>query len=141
MPTVEEAKNFNFTGAQVALICGEVTKKFNLSYTNTKVARLSVIVTSRVPSKKSTTGFRSYNNRVSFWGKKAEELHQTLTEGKFIAVLSYIFGGEQVNNGNWTHTFSAAFHKVYDDPDELGEIIKCNQDPNYLPLGLIINKE
>lgn len=131
-------------GFMIAVIFGE-TYKSTLSYNDDSTARLDLIISTRMPYRRFTTGAKFYRNRVSVWGRDAEALAKVIKDrdetkkrnGTFLVVWCKRFGGEKLGE-NWSHTFSCFKYKIINDPKEFLDEIGQNQDSGLLNINSML---
>lgn len=131
-------------GFMTSIIFGEVINS-NLSYDDVGLARLNLVISSRMPFKKFSSGFKDYKNRITVWGRDAEVLARVIEVkddknnkcGTFILCVCRRFGGEKYKE-NWTHTFSCSQYRIVKNPKEfITEIGDC-QDTSIINLNSLL---
>lgn len=126
-----------YEGYMVHILCGEISRKGELHYTERGTAKILITLTSPQASKHSKTGFFYNKNRIVLWGKNAEEIasktksanNETKENGTYISLLCRRSGGEVYpNTKSFGHSFTAERFKIWDNPLEVAKYFEEDLD-------------
>jgi hypothetical protein len=134
-------------GVMMSVVFGEVVW-FNLKYVSGgNLPCLDITLSTPLPYKKFKSGFKYYRNRITVWKDDAEKLAKIIKArnedkkegGTFLLVYSNRFGGEKLENGNFSHNLACTRYRVIENPTDFMGEIAINQDPLNIRLGALFN--